>query len=273
MKKGVCYGCIRVQGGAADRLAAARAAGFDGVELSFAAPGAGPLTMEMEDAEIDALRAQVRSHNLQTPSLMCGALLREAPLLSADPEVRAQGVGNLRRGLRVASRIGADTILVHPGQLRPSARYDAAFDALVAALRGLRPDLEATGVGLAIENVWNKFLLSPREMVELVDAVDHPLVGAYFDVGNVMAFGYPQQWLRILGPRVRRVHLKDFRVAGGGSAGFCQLMDGDVDWPEVASALVAIGYDGYLTSEVGGVGLEQTAERIDRIMALLRPLA
>ena len=268
MKKGICYGCIRAEGGVAQRLAATRAAGFDGVELSFAARGDGPLTMDLGEAEIDALRDLVASHGLQATSLMCGALLREAPLVSADAAVRAQGLANLRRGLRVAARLGADTILVHPGQLRPEARYDAAFGWLVAALRELRPDLEATGVGLAIENVWNKFLLSPLEMRELIDQVGHPLVGAYFDVGNVVAFGYPQQWVHILGPRVRRVHVKDFRGRPAQLTGFCQLMDGDVDWPAVVAALRAIGYDGYLTSEVGGVGLKETAERIDRIIAL-----
>ncbi len=268
MKKGICYGCIPAEGGAAQRLAAVRAAGFDGVELTFAAVGEGPLTMGLGGADIDALRHLVASHGLQATSVMGGGLLRDAPLVAADAAVRERGVSNLRLGLRIAARLGADTILVHPGQLRPDARYDDAFGWLVDALRALRPDLEATGVGLAVENVWNKFLLSPLEMRELIDRVDHPLVGAYFDVGNVVAFGYPQQWLRILGPRVRRVHLKDFRGRPGQLGGFCQLMDGDVDWPAVVAALVAIGYDGYLTSEVGGVGLEETARRIDRIMAL-----
>ncbi len=269
MKKGICYGCIRAEGGVAQRLAATRAAGFDAVELSFAAGAEDPLTMDLNEAEIDALRDLVASCGLEATSLMGGALLREAPLVSADPGLRAQGVANLRRGLRVAARLGADTILVHPGQLRPQARYDAAFEWLVTALRELRPDLEAAGVGLAVENVWNKFLLSPLEMRDLIDAVGHPLVGAYFDVGNVVAFGYPEQWLRILGPRVRRVHVKDFRGRPGQLGGFCQLMDGDVDWPAVVAALGAIGYDGHLTSEVGGVGLQETAQRLDRIMALV----
>ena len=252
----------------AQRLAAARAAGFDGVELSFTAVGDGPLTMNIEDAELDALRDLMDSHDLQATSVMGGVLLREASLISADAATRARGVGNLRRGLRVAARLGADTILVAPSPLRPEARYDAAFEWFIAALRELRPDLEATGVGLAVENVWNKFLLSPMEMCELIDQVDHPLVGAYFDVGNVVAFGYPQQWLRMLGPRVRRVHVKDFRGGPTQLGGFCQLMDGDVDWPAVVAALGAIGYDGYLTSEVSEVDLAETAERIDRILAL-----
>jgi L-ribulose-5-phosphate 3-epimerase len=268
VRKGICYVCL--PGGTfEERLRRARAAGYDGVELTFSRPGEGPLELGADRAAVRALRDRIRAHGLEVPSVMCGAALAESPLLSADPAVRARGVENLRAALERAAWLGADTVLVHPGQLRPEFRYDHAFEALVAALRQLTAACEATGVALAVENVWNRFLLSPREMRELIDAVGHPLVGAYFDVGNVLLFGYPEHWVAVLGPRIRKVHVKDFRRAVGTAAGFCPLLEGDADYPAVVAALRATGYDGYLTAEVGG-DVEETARRLDRILAMGR---
>lgn len=267
MKKGICEVCIPEGGGFAERLAAAAAAGYSGVELTFRPVGRGPLQLQSSRAEVQLVRDAVRAAGLEAPSVMCGAALADAPLLHADPAVRARGLENLRRAAERAAWLGAGSILIHPGHLAADRRYDAAFTDLVEALRGLGPACDATGVGFALENVWNRFLLSPREMVELLDAVGHPRIGAYFDVGNVLLFGYPAQWVEILGPRVQRVHVKDFRRAVGTGAGFCQLLDGDADYPQVMAALRRAGYDDYLTSEVSG-DIAETARRLERILAM-----
>lgn len=266
LKKGICEGCIPGHG-LPERLKAARAAGYDGVEPTFHRSGEGLLHIAATRAEVETLRDMVRSAGLEAPSVMCGAALADAALLSADPTVRARGVENLKAALQRAAWLGADTILIHPGHLAADRRYDAAFDDLLLALRGLRQACDDTGVGLAVENVWNRFLLSPREMRELVDAVDHPLIGAYFDVGNVLLFGYSAQWIEILGRRVRKVHVKDFQRQVGTGAGFCQLLDGDADYPKVMAALRATGYDDYLTSEVSG-DITETAQRLDAILKM-----
>ncbi|RPJ45010.1 MAG: sugar phosphate isomerase/epimerase, partial [Chloroflexi bacterium] len=106
------------------------------------------------------------------------------------------------------------------------------------------------GVTICIENVWNKFLLSPLEMKGFIDSFGSPCVGSYFDVGNVLLTGYPDQWIRILGPRIRRVHIKDFKKSVGTAAGFCDLLEGDVDFDAVKKALSGIQYSGYVTAEI-----------------------
>src|SRR5690606_16928419 len=104
------------------------------------------------------------------------------------------------------------------------------------------------GVQVCVENVWNKFLLSPLEMRGFLDGLKSSSVGSYFDVGNVLATGYPEHWIQLLGSRIKRVHFKDYRRAVGTADGFCDLLSGDVNWPGVVSALCSIGYDGWVTA-------------------------
>jgi hexulose-6-phosphate isomerase len=135
---------------------------------------------------------------------------------------------------------------------REIVQYDVAYERARDAVSEIAEEL-TTGLfsgSLCIENVWNKFLLSPIEMRRFVDEIGSDLVGVYFDVGNVMLYGFPDHWIRILGSRIRRVHLKDFRCAVGTIDGFTGLLQGDTDWPAVTSALVDIGYRSYLTAEV-----------------------
>ena len=276
MKKGICWVCI--PGEANDltgRLKLARDAGYDGVELTFEAPGVGPLSLETTEAEAAAIRETANQLGLELPSTMCGAAVSRTPVLHPDPAVRQQAVANLGRALERTRWLGGTTVLLHPGQLKPEARYDEAWVWTRDVLRACIPAVEQTGMSLAIENVWNKFLLTPLEMQRIVDEVDHPAIGAYFDVGNCILFGYAEQWVAILGSRIKKVHVKDFRREGGGGTGrnFCQLLDGDADYPKVMAELRRIGYDDYLTSEVDGRAsldqtIEETAERLDRIMAM-----
>ena len=130
------------------------------------------------------------------------------------------------------------------------------------------PEAEQRGVTIALENVWNGFLLSPVEMADLIDRINSPWIGAYFDVGNILKFGTPEDWIRTLGRRMVRVHVKDFKVAVGTSAGFVPPGDGDADWPAIITAMKEVGYDGPLTCEGPGDPVEMS-RRIDRIMAFL----
>ncbi|MEG1242542.1 MAG: sugar phosphate isomerase/epimerase family protein, partial [Oscillospiraceae bacterium] len=128
--------------------------------------------------------------------------------------------------------------------------YDIAYERSLAALRELAPYAEEKGVNIGIENIWNKFLLSPLEMRDFLDAVGSPRVGAYLDVGNMMLFGYPQHWIKILGSRIKKVHFKDYRRAVGSLAGFVDLLAGDVDWDKVVEGFDAIGYEGWANAEM-----------------------
>lgn len=287
MKKGICWGCIPGQSGDASgagnadwsqilarTLRFAREAGYDGVELTVSEPGQGPLTLETRQDEASRIRDIAAEAGVALPSLMCGSAVRATPVLHSDADVRAQAVENLGRTLERAKWLGATAVLLHPGQLKAEMRYDQAWDWTRDALKAMIPHAERHGVALAIENVWNKFILSPTEMKQMIDEVGHPLIGTYFDVGNCILYGYPEQWVAILGSRIKKVHVKDFKRAVGTGKGFCQLLDGDADYPAVMAELRRAGYDDYLTSEVSvgnmpeGQGIHTTAERIDQIMAM-----
>lgn len=275
MKKGICWGCI--PGDAANleaKLRSAKEAGFDGVELSLGEPGAGPLSLETTEREAGAIRETAARIGVELPSVMGGAAVRTTPVLHPDAAVRAGAVDNLGRALERAKWLGAAAVLLHPGQLKPETRYDHAWGWTRETLKAVAPYAERHGVSVAIENVWNKFILSPLEMKQMIDEVGHPLIGTYFDVGNCILYGYPEHWVTILGSRIKKVHVKDFKRSIATGKGFCQLLDGDADYPAVMAELRRAGYDDYLTSEVSvgnmpeGQGIKDTAERIDRILAM-----
>ena len=128
------------------------------------------------------------------------------------------------------------------------------------------PLAEELQVTIAVENVWNKFLLSPLEFARYIDAFDSSRVRAYFDVGNVIIYGFAQDWILTLGSRIAKIHLKDFKRS---DYQWMPLGEGDVNWPRVSEALVKIGYTGYLTPEVKGgdeAYLTDLAKRIDRLV-------
>jgi len=201
-------------------------------------------------------------------------------LLTADDATeRAAGVRLVRRAMEVAATMEIAGVLVIPGYVGlpwdPAAtpvRYDLAYQRTREALDELARDAERLNVSILVENIWNKFLLSPLEVRTLLDEIGSPHVGWLLDVGNLIAHGYPEQWIRILGRRIREVHLKDYRESVGGIGGFVGLLDGDVNWPEVVAALREVGYDGFLTAEVfpyrhhGDAVLRHTSQSIDRIL-------
>jgi L-ribulose-5-phosphate 3-epimerase len=273
VKKGICYGCIDEGDTFEAKLQATRQAGYDGVELSFDGQEAAPLRLGMDKAAVEKLRATIERQGLEARSTMSGAALRDTPILNGDPAIRRQAVANLAAALERASWLGAGTVLVHPGQLKPETRYDEAWGWTVQVLRDLIPACERTGVGLGLENVWNKFLLAPTEMRQLLDEVNHPLIGCYLDTANMLLYGYAEQWVPIVGSRIRKVHVKDFKRERGGGR-FCQLLSGDCNYPAVMRELRALGYDDYLTSEVSrgergeGQTMATTAARIDEIIAM-----
>lgn len=261
-----------------DRLDLAAECGYEGVEVNL--EDGTEYDSHASTADLEELRAAVESRGMAVTSVYS----REqwlSPLTSADPEVRTRGMALVRRLISAAHTLGTDAVLVVPGAVDNShfaavpelVRYDVAYANAQAALRELLPDAERAGVSLALENVWNKFLLSPLEFRAFVDELDSPAAGVYLDVGNVLATGFPEHWLELLGTRVRRVHFKDFRV-GHGVEGFVGLLEGDVNWPAVRRSLVDIGYDGWITAEVlphyrhhPERLISETAASIDAILA------
>lgn len=232
----------------------AKKAGFEGIELALMAEG--DLTPNSTDAQLAKIRAYADKIGIKLPSLASG-LCWGASFTSDDPAEREEAHRIVVAQLRAAKALGADTILVIPGSVsvefvpeRPIVSYDVCWDRALDAMKRLAPIAEEYGVHIGIENVWNKFLLSPLEMRAFVDAVGSDYVGVYLDTGNVMFAGYPEQWIRILGSRIKKVHFKDYRFAPGGLNCFVDLLSGDVNWPEVMKAFNEIGYDGWAAGEM-----------------------
>ena len=236
------------------KLELSAAAGFTGFEPDLSENG--PIHLESTPQELAGVRALAEKHGLELSGLATG-LYWGANAASADPAVRERAAHILRRQIECAAALGIDTILVVPGAVGvdfiPGAEevpYDLAYERAHAFVAGGLPLAAQHRVHLAIENVWNKFLLSPLEMRAFIDSFESEWVGSYFDVGNVLATGYPEHWISILGPRLRRVHFKDFRRDVGTIHGFVELLSGDVDWPAVSRALRAVEYTGWIAAEL-----------------------
>lgn len=247
---------------------AAKRGGFDCVELNLSEDGY--LTMESTEAEVIDLAKGAHNMSLELPSISTG-LYWTYPLTSGDPNIAAKAKQVLRKQIQVAHWLGADTILVVPGSVTDDVPYDVAYDRALSAIKEVAEEAEKALVYIGIENVWNKFLLSPLEMARFIDEIGSPFVGAYFDVGNVLISGYPDQWIRILGNRIKKVHVKDFCCGVGNITGFTNILEGDVNWIAVRDALRAIGYDDVVTAEIGGyktlpdLGIKHAGECLKRI--------
>jgi hexulose-6-phosphate isomerase len=225
----------------------AKAAGYEAVELTLEASG--EITLDTPPAEIKKIRQLAEDMGLLLPTFATGLFWSE-PIILPGGKTNPKGVEVVKKSLQFASLLGASTALTIPCTVTPDLPYDLAYEKSVAALQKLAPTAEKFGVSIGVEYVWNKFLLSPLEFRSFLDEVGSPMVKAYFDVGNVMQSGYPDQWIRILGDRISAVHFKDFRCSIGTIDGFIDLLEGDVPWDAVMKALRAIKYNGAVTAEM-----------------------
>lgn len=253
MKIGINHWTFPKELSLAESFALAKRAGCDHIEVNLAEEG--ELTPETSETEVRALVQTAQGAGIEISSLSTG-LYWKYPATSNDPALRKRSLEILQRQLQVARWLGVDTVLVVPGAVTPEVSYDVAYDRAAEFVGAALPTARETGVAIGIENVWNKFLLSPLEMRAFVDRFDDPHVGVYFDAGNILAYGFPQHWIRILGSRIKKVHVKDFDDKVGGYAGFRNLLQGNVPWAEVRRALEEIGYDGHVTAEVSGYNVE-----------------
>ncbi len=277
MLKGVSIWALRDnESRPADSLfAEVRAHGFDGVEPAIGEQGL--LTPESSESDCAAVVETARKEGVRLTSLASGLGWRY-PLCADDEAVRQKGVELARRSLQVAAWIGVDCLLVVPGTLAPLGQaggehipYDVALERIKEGIARLVPAAEEFGVTLGIENVWNRLLLSPLEMRDFIDGFGSDRVGSYLDVGNMILFGYAEDWVRILGPRVASVHFKDYKQAVGTLEGFCDLLEGDVNFPEVMKELRAAGYDGPCVGEffkLDGEALDKLSRSMGEILAM-----
>ena len=232
----------------------AKDAGFDGVEVAL--DTAGIINLDCTKEDMEQVKSWAQEAGIALYSVASGLYWKQN-YTSNDPQTRSNAIAITKKQLQVASWLGCQSILVVPGAVgvdfEPGSEvveYDVAYERCLAALKELAPVAEEYKVELCIENVWNKFLLSPLEMRDIIDKVGSPYVGSYFDVGNVVYSGYPEHWIKILGKRIRKVHFKDYRRDVGTLSGFVDLLAGNVDYIAVKKALDDVGYDGWVTAEM-----------------------
>jgi hexulose-6-phosphate isomerase len=272
--KGICSIIFPKELPRADCFQQAKSAGFDGIELSIGPDF--PLDISHDDARRMADAADKAGIRIAT--LWVSDALHQNPLNAADPAVRARGVEAIRRAIAIATDMNCNALLLYAVRLGNGAKLEygsqETWDRFTAELTKVVPDAERAKVFLNPENVWNKFLLSPLEMRTFVDQFHSEWVGTHFDAGNCMQYGYPEDWILTLGKRIRRIHLKDFKLGGRGeSARFADLLEGDVNWKAVMGSLVKIGYNGFLSPEIGRNPqktdqLKEVSAALDKILAM-----
>lgn len=276
MKKGINIWSFPVGTTIEQAMRTAKYYGYEGIELSLDEKG--QLSLQSSDDDILAIRGLAEEIGIEVCSLATG-LYWKYSFTSDDPEVCDKAKNITRFQLHAAKLLKAGTILVVPGCVGTGfaseckiVSYDVAYERALKALSELATDAEKEGIVIAVENVWNKFLLSPLEMRDFLDKINSKWVKMYLDTGNVVLIGYPEQWVKILGTRIACVHVKDFSAAVGNINGFVSLLCGDVNFDAVTDALREVGYNGYLIAEMNGftgkgdIVIAQTIEALRRII-------
>ncbi|MGE4569524.1 MAG: sugar phosphate isomerase/epimerase family protein [Bacteroidales bacterium] len=247
-KKSIMWGTVNMPGTVLEKCVAIKAAGFHGVEFNS--------HMNREEAIKSAKEAGLEI------SSVCNAKHWALPLSHADAEIRRQGAEAMIVAMEDAKAYGTDAVLLVPGVVNNTISYKACWDRSTEQIKELVPVAEKLKVKICIENVWNNFLLSPLEAANYVDQFKSDMVGFYFDAGNILAYGWPEQWIETLGKRMFRLHIKEFskKIADtqGKGAGFgVKLTEGDNDWNAIMAAVREVGYGPWLTTEQrGGDSLE-----------------
>ncbi|MDH3712126.1 MAG: sugar phosphate isomerase/epimerase [Cyclobacteriaceae bacterium] len=263
-KKSLKFGMIQEEMSVLDKFKLVKELGFHGIELD--SPN------ELNEQEILDARDQT---GLEIPGVV-NSVHWKKPLSHPDPEVRAACTESMIDALHKCKLYGGTTVLLVPAVVNEEVGYDEAWDRSTEEIKKMLPAAEETGVKIAIENVWNNFLISPLEAAHYIDQFDSNMIGWYFDVGNVIRYGWPDQWVRILGKRILKIDVKEYSREKQKNQGIWEgfkvkLGEGDSDWPKVNKALVAAGYEGWGSAEVPGGDRERLwdiSRRMDRIYNL-----
>jgi L-ribulose-5-phosphate 3-epimerase len=263
LKKAVKLGMVHGDLSLVEKFRLLKELGFDGVEMDS------PSSLERADVLKARDEAGLPIHGV------VDSVHWRSPLSHADPKVRGRGVEALRMALKDSKAYGGTSVLLVPAVVNKEISYEDAYRRSQAEIRKVLPMAEELKVHIAIENVWNNFLLSPLELARYLDEFDSPWVGAYFDVGNVVRYGWPEQWIRILGKRILKLDIKEYsrkkQFEEGTGKGFdVKIGDGDCDWPAVMQAIAETGFQGWATAEVRGGGRERLADIARRMDQVLR---
>ncbi len=254
MKKGISIWSFP-EGTLKESFALAKDAGFDGVEVALD-EGAGEIRLDSTEKELLEIKKQADDCGIELYSVASG-LYWSYFLNDADEATRTKAQDIVKKQLETAAVLGCDSILVIPGCVNAEFAapgkvmdYETCYNRSLESIMKVKQYAEEYKVNIGLENVWNKFLLSPLEMRDFIDKVDSEYVGSYLDIGNTLANGFPEHWISALGNRIKKVHFKDYRVEAGGLHGFVDLLAGDVNYPAVMESLKKVGYDGWVSAEM-----------------------
>ena len=264
MKKGLTQICLGRDSSVRDGLQLCKELGYAGFEIILTENG--DLTLNSTAADFARIRALSAEFGIEITSIAGGG-----SLCDDDPNIIEKSKAQIRKMLEAANALGIDTVLTTGGWPGASVRYDVACSRIEAALTDLKLDAGRHRVNIGLENVWNRLFLSPVETRDMLDRVGSQFVGSYFDTGNVVLFGFPEQWIKILGSRIKKIHLKDFKMDHKTRQyEWTQLMQGDVNWPAVMTEIRASGYDDYVITEICGdrETYAETCRVMDKILAL-----
>ncbi|WP_185216329.1 sugar phosphate isomerase/epimerase family protein [Sphingobacterium mizutaii] len=263
IKKGLGYWMIKEDLSLLDKFKLVKDLGFDGIEFNS------PLDIPLDDL----LEARDKT-GIEVPSTVNKDHWGK-PISDPDPAVRQFTIDSMAKSLEQTKELGGDTVLLVPGVVSDTVSYKTAYGNALDSIRKMIPHAEKTGVKIALENVWNNFILSPIEAKDFLDKIDHPLVGWYFDLGNILRYGWPDHWLEVLGDKVFKLHVKEYskkimNEEGLGKGFNVELTQGDVNWPQVMKTIKDINYKGqYMTLEVNGgdrTVLKKLSEQLDTII-------
>jgi hexulose-6-phosphate isomerase len=267
LKKSLGLGMINEDLSLTDKFKLAKELGFDGIELNS------PTEFSIQEL----LQAKAAS-GIELPTVV-NKDHWGSPLSDPDPAVRKKCIDSVARSLQEVKELGGDTVLVVPGVVNEKVSYEQAYITSQNSIRELIPYAEKTGMKIGLENVWNNFLISPVEAKRYIDEINHPLVGWYFDIGNVLRYGWPEHWIKTLNHRIVKLHIKEFSRELMNSSGLWEgfnvdLLKGDNNWPVVMQAVSEINHQGgWLTAEVSGgdrAHLKQISNQMDQIISMLK---
>ncbi|HUE71791.1 MAG TPA: sugar phosphate isomerase/epimerase family protein [Pirellulaceae bacterium] len=259
--KAVKHNMVQIEGSLLDKFKLLKELGFDGIELD--SPG-GPTAEEVNRCKGET--------GLMVPGVVDSVHWKEC-LSDPSADVRGKGLDALKQALKDAKNYGGTSVLLVPGRVTPDVTYQQCWDRSVAEIKKAVPLAEKLGIQILIENVWNEFLTDPKEMARFIDDCGSQAVGAHFDTGNTVRYSPPHEWIPILGKRIKKLDIKDYKKQPDGNLGQgfdVKLMSGDVDWPAVMLALKQIEYFGWGAAEIKGgdkTWLADVAARMDKIFA------
>jgi hexulose-6-phosphate isomerase len=261
--KSIMWGTVGLSGSVLDKCKVIKAAGYKGIEPNS----------HMNRNEV---LAAMKETGLIASSVCCSTHWGK-PLSSPDAAVRNEGLEGMRVAMEDAKAYGTDAVLLVPGVVNESISYDECWTRSTESIKELLPLAKKLGVKICIENVWNNFLLSPMEACTYIDQFKSPYVRFYFDCGNILVYGWPEQWVRILGDRIGRVHIKEFNKEiaerkGKGEGFNVKLTEGNINWKRVVEELRKSYKNNWLTTEQGGSKtpeeLNDLSERFDKLLSL-----